>query len=113
MRTHIPDKMMPARGSGNPMVPGAFTAKGIFGLYALTAPNPADPQTTAATAMEFTLRVLFTLIMIGPGLSITAVASKSLDYEAHPDDCGPISTRLADCVQSKREKIWETLRLPQ
>jgi hypothetical protein len=30
-----------------------------------------------------------------------------------PDDCGPIFAQLADCVQSKREEIWETLRLPQ
>lgn len=58
-----------------PMVPGAFAAKGIFGLYALTASNPVDPAPTAVTAMEFTLRVLFTLIAIGTGLSITAVAS--------------------------------------
>lgn len=61
-----------------PMVPGAFAAKAIFGLYALTASNPVDPGTTAITAMEFTLRVLFTFITIGTGLSIPTMASKSL-----------------------------------
>jgi len=63
-----------------PMVPGSFAAKGIFGLYALTASNPVDPHNTVVTAMEFTLRLLFTLIAIGTALSITAVASKSLEF---------------------------------
>ena len=60
-----------------PMVPGAFAAKGFFGLYALTAPNPVDPAANAVTTTEYTLRVLFTLIAIGTGLSITKATWRS------------------------------------
>jgi len=54
-----------------PMVPGAFAAKGFFGLYALTAPQPSRPSCQRSTTTEYTLRVLFTLVAIGTGLSIT------------------------------------------
>ena len=54
-----------------PMVPGAFAAQGIFGLYNLTAPHPYDPANTVVTTMEFSLRVVFTLGAIGTGLSIS------------------------------------------
>ena len=53
-----------------PMVPGLFAAEGILGLYALTTPHPDHPTATALTAMEFTLRVIFTIGAIGTGLSI-------------------------------------------
>ena len=53
-----------------PMVPGLFAAEGILGLYALAAPHPDHPTTTALIAMEFTLRVIFTIGAIGTGLSI-------------------------------------------
>jgi len=53
-----------------PMVPGLFAAEGILGLYALAAPHPDNPTATALTAMEFTLRVVFTIGAIGTGLSI-------------------------------------------
>lgn len=53
-----------------PMVPGLFAARGIFALYALTAPHPDNPVATDVTAMELTLRVMFTIGAIGTGLSI-------------------------------------------
>ena len=53
-----------------PMVPGLFAAQGIFGLYALTAVDPVHPAATLVTALEFTLRVLFTIAAIGTGLAI-------------------------------------------
>lgn len=53
------------------MVPGLFAAEGIFGLYALTVPHPDSPAATAVTAVEFTLRVIFTIGAIGTALSIT------------------------------------------
>jgi uncharacterized membrane protein YjjB (DUF3815 family) len=55
-----------------PMVPGSFAAQAIFGLFGLTGPSPADPGKVAMTAMEFMLRVIFTICAIGAGLSITA-----------------------------------------
>ena len=60
-----------------PMVPGLFAAQGIFGLYALTAPNPINPAAAVVTAMEFTLRALFTVAAIGTGLSITTLSLRS------------------------------------
>ena len=50
-----------------PMVPGSFAAKAILGLYALTSSN--DPE-TLVTAMQYTLRVMFTIGAIGTGLAI-------------------------------------------
>jgi uncharacterized membrane protein YjjB (DUF3815 family) len=56
-----------------PMVPGSFAARGVFALYALTTSNPVDPSSTAVAAMEFLLRVIFTIAAIGCGLSITGL----------------------------------------
>lgn len=53
-----------------PMVPGGFAAKGILGLFALTAPNPAGATETLISAVEYTLRVTFTIGAIGTGLAI-------------------------------------------
>jgi uncharacterized membrane protein YjjB (DUF3815 family) len=52
------------------MVPGAFAAQTIFGLFALTATQPGNPSKLAMTTMEFALRVIFTTGAIGAGLSI-------------------------------------------
>jgi uncharacterized membrane protein YjjB (DUF3815 family) len=54
-----------------PMVPGLFAAEGILGWYALTVPHPDSPAATAATALEFTLRFIFTIGAIATALSIT------------------------------------------
>jgi uncharacterized membrane protein YjjB (DUF3815 family) len=53
-----------------PMIPGSFAAKAILGLFALTAPNPAGATETLITAVEYTLRVMFTIGAIGTGLAI-------------------------------------------
>lgn len=50
-----------------PMVPGSFAAKAILGLYAVTSSNDPD---TLITAVQFTLRVMFTIGAIGTGLAI-------------------------------------------
>jgi len=55
-----------------PMVPGAFAAQSVFGLIALTAPQPHNAETTLVTTMESLLRVVFTIAALGTGLSITA-----------------------------------------
>ena len=55
-----------------PMVPGMFAAQTVFGLLALTAPQPGNPSELAVTTMEFALRVIFTTGAIGAGLSIVA-----------------------------------------
>jgi uncharacterized membrane protein YjjP (DUF1212 family) len=53
-----------------PMVPGSFAAKAILGLFALTATDSAHATETLTTAMQFTLRVMFTVGAIGTGLAM-------------------------------------------
>jgi uncharacterized membrane protein YjjB (DUF3815 family) len=42
-----------------PMIPGAFAAKALLGLFAITADKPGSE--TLITAMDNTLRVIFTM----------------------------------------------------
>ena len=53
-----------------PMVPGSFAAKAILGFFALTSPNLVSEADTLVTAVQSTLRVLFTIGAIGTGLAI-------------------------------------------
>ncbi|MEI6074306.1 MAG: threonine/serine exporter family protein [Verrucomicrobiota bacterium] len=53
-----------------PMVPGSFAAKAILGMFALTSTNTLDASETLITAVQFTLRVTFTVGAIGTGLAI-------------------------------------------
>jgi len=51
-------------------VPGSFAAKAILGMFALTSTNTLDASETLITAVQFTLRVTFTVGAIGTGLAI-------------------------------------------
>jgi uncharacterized membrane protein YjjP (DUF1212 family) len=54
-----------------PMVPGMFAAKAILGMFALTSIAAAAPASeTLVTAVQYTLRVMFTVGAIGTGLAI-------------------------------------------
>jgi len=53
-----------------PMVPGSFAAKAILAMFALTATGSADASETLITAVQFALRVTFTVGAIGTGLAI-------------------------------------------
>jgi uncharacterized membrane protein YjjB (DUF3815 family) len=59
-----------------PMVPGGFAAKAILGLFALTAQSPVNPDKTLITAVEYFLRVTFTIGAIGTGLAIPSLLLK-------------------------------------
>ena len=59
-----------------PMVPGGFAAKAILGLFALTVPNPVDPDKTLILSVEYFLRVMFTIGAIGTGLAIPSLLLK-------------------------------------
>lgn len=63
-----------------PMVPGAFLAQAILGLFALTAPNPVDAEASIVQAIQALLRVLFTLIALGAGVAIPAHLLKNRDF---------------------------------
>jgi uncharacterized membrane protein YjjP (DUF1212 family) len=53
-----------------PMVPGLFAAKAILGMFALTSIDTGHATDTLVTAVQFTLRVMFTIGAIGTGLAI-------------------------------------------
>lgn len=63
-----------------PMVPGGFAAQAIFGLFGLTAAHPDNPAMMAVTALEYLLRVVFTIGAIGAGLSITTHVLHNRDF---------------------------------
>jgi uncharacterized membrane protein YjjB (DUF3815 family) len=53
-----------------PMVPGSFAAKAILSMFALTSTSTVDASETLITAVQFALRVTFTIGAIGTGLTI-------------------------------------------
>jgi uncharacterized membrane protein YjjB (DUF3815 family) len=53
-----------------PMVPGSFAAKAILGMFALTSAGTVDASETLITAVQYALRVTFTIGAIGTGLAI-------------------------------------------
>ncbi len=56
-----------------PMIPGAFAAKAILGLFAVTAPHVAPSNETLVMAVENALRVTFTIGALGTGLAIPSL----------------------------------------
>ena len=61
-----------------PMVPGSFATKAILGLFALTAADtdPAHATETLTTAVQYTVRVMFTIGAIGTGLAIPTLLAR-------------------------------------
>lgn len=53
-----------------PMVPGSFAAKAILAMFALTTTSTTDASETLITAVQFALRMTFTVGAIGTGLAI-------------------------------------------
>jgi uncharacterized membrane protein YjjP (DUF1212 family) len=62
-----------------PMVPGAFLSQAILGMLAVTTPHPEN-AVLILTAIEYLLRVFFTLAAIGAGLAIPAHLLKNADF---------------------------------
>jgi len=56
-----------------PMVPGMFAAKAILGMFALTSTDAGHGTETLTEAVQYTLRVMFTVGAIGTGLAIPAL----------------------------------------
>ena len=56
-----------------PMIPGAFAAKAILGLFAITTPHPATTNDAFVTALENTLRVTLTMGALGTGVAIPSL----------------------------------------
>jgi uncharacterized membrane protein YjjB (DUF3815 family) len=53
-----------------PMVPGAFFARSLLGLFAMTAPDAAGTDPAFAATVIAMVRVVFTLGGIGAGIAI-------------------------------------------
>jgi uncharacterized membrane protein YjjB (DUF3815 family) len=68
-RTDISQEVLSVTGC-IPMVPGSFAAKAILGLFALAGQSATDAGGTLITAVQYTLRVAFTIGAIGTGLAI-------------------------------------------
>jgi uncharacterized membrane protein YjjB (DUF3815 family) len=62
-----------------PMVPGAFFGQAILGMLAVTTPHPENAA-VILTAIEYLLRVFFTLAAIGAGLAIPVHLLKNADF---------------------------------
>jgi uncharacterized membrane protein YjjB (DUF3815 family) len=62
-----------------PMVPGAFFGQAILGMLAVTTPHPENAA-VILTAIEYLLRVFFTVAAIGAGLAIPANLLKNPDF---------------------------------
>jgi uncharacterized membrane protein YjjP (DUF1212 family) len=56
-----------------PMVPGSFAAKAILGMFALTSFSSVQPTDTLVTAVQYSLRLVFTVGAIGTGLAIPSL----------------------------------------
>jgi uncharacterized membrane protein YjjB (DUF3815 family) len=63
-----------------PMVPGAFFAQALLGLFAISAPNAVQTEMTAMMSAQYLLRVIFTVCAIGAGIAIPTHILRSRDF---------------------------------
>jgi uncharacterized membrane protein YjjB (DUF3815 family) len=64
-----------------PMVPGLFATKAILGFFALTTPEPQNPDQTLIESVEYFLRVASTIGAMGTGLAIPSLLLRVLDHK--------------------------------
>lgn len=65
-----------------PMVPGSAAAQGIMALLGLTAQVPAHADQTLLLAVEYGLRVVFTIGALGAGLTIVTTLLRHPDFRS-------------------------------
>ena len=63
-----------------PMVPGAFFGQALLGMFAVTAPHAPNADATILMAIEYMLRVIFTVAAIGAGLAIPAHLLRTREF---------------------------------
>ncbi|BBF92780.1 threonine/serine exporter family protein [Blastochloris tepida] len=63
-----------------PMVPGAFFGHALLGFYAVTTVEPSEAVAPVIDALQYMLRVGFTLGAIGAGLAIPTHLIRNPDY---------------------------------
>ena len=59
-----------------PMIPGAYAARAILGLMAMTAQQPPTANTTMLAALEFSCRVMFIMGALGTGVAIPTLLTR-------------------------------------
>jgi uncharacterized membrane protein YjjB (DUF3815 family) len=64
-----------------PMIPGAFAAKAILGLFAITAQHPTATDDTFIAAMDNALRVTFIMGALGTGVAIPTLLLRVRDLQ--------------------------------
>ncbi len=75
-----------------PMIPGAFAAKAILGLFALTLKSSADPTgDPLINSLTNGLRVMFTMGALGIGLAIPTLLLRT--REQTTSETQPLSSR--------------------
>lgn len=65
-----------------PMVPGSAAAQGIMALLGLTAQTPVHADQTLLLAVEYGLRVVFTIGALGAGLTIVTMLLRHPDFRS-------------------------------
>lgn len=63
-----------------PLIPGAFFAQALLGMFALTTEHPTDPTATLVTSTISTLRMVLTVFAIGAGISIPVHLLRGRDF---------------------------------
>jgi uncharacterized membrane protein YjjB (DUF3815 family) len=63
-----------------PMVPGAFFAQALLGLFALTEPSLENATSSLATTVIAMLRVVFTLGGIGAGIALPLAVLRRREF---------------------------------
>ncbi|MDR3536502.1 MAG: threonine/serine exporter family protein [Acetobacteraceae bacterium] len=63
-----------------PMIPGAFFAQALLGMFDLTTANPVNPAETLVISTISGLRVVFTVFAIGAGISVPVHLLRGRDF---------------------------------
>jgi len=59
-----------------PMIPGAFAAKAILGLFAVTVQHPVGTNEMLIAAIDNALRVALTMGALGTGVAVPTLLSR-------------------------------------
>ena len=90
-----------------PMIPGAFFAQALLGMFDLTTAHPINPEETLLTSAVSSLRVVFTLFAIGAGISIPGHLLREQDFQepkARPaDKARPVTSKSSWIADLRRQ----------
>ncbi len=73
-----------------PMVPGSFAATAVLGLFAVTKSGAASDPQMLSTALQYTLRVIFTTGAIDTELAIPSLLARAAASLSGASQCGAL-----------------------